>query len=394
MTHQDLHDLLHDQVDDLEAPDLTTSVWREAVRRRRRGRLATAGVTVLATALVVAGVAVVRDRTHPGSDRRPEPAGPPPWVTETAQASSAGDAEFQDIPVWWSPDLDEELDLPWVGASPLPRELDLTAAAPDVAEAPIDRALAAFAGPGSRVVDTVVLLGEDWELRRLDVSRLQPWDDPDGNPNAVATGSMLSPDGRRLVFPQAGHLMVFDLSTNDWSRIDAGDAETAHVRWQLDDLVMLPETGATAGPLFTMAGEPGGPGAAPREFADLPEGLRNPYGVWRVNGDSEHAEIAQSWGMGPPIPVRDPAAYLSAPASLVVTGGPGGTSILAFMTGIDDYRFMDAPPAAGWLNDDTVVYESVAEDRDLLIAWDVDTSTFRRVMSVTPGWLSSFARLS
>jgi hypothetical protein len=67
--------------------------------------------------------------------------------------------------------------------------------------------------------------------------------------------------------------------------------------------------------------------------------------------------------------------------------------VLAFMTAFDDERWMDAPPVAGWLDADTVVYESVALDRDLLIAWDVGTHTFRRVASVTPGWQSSFARL-
>ena len=63
------------------------------------------------------------------------------------------------------------------------------------------------------------------------------------------------------------------------------------------------------------------------------------------------------------------------------------------MTGVDDNRWMDAPPVAGWLDADTVVYESVAAGRDLLVAWDVGTRTFHRVASATPGWQAAFARL-
>jgi hypothetical protein len=44
-----------------------------------------------------------------------------------------------------------------------------------------------------------------------------------------------------------------------------------------------------------------------------------------------------------------------------------------------------------WLDDDTVVYESRADDRDLLVAWDVGTHEFRRLAAVTGSAQASFA---
>ena len=302
--------------------------------------------------------------------------------------------EYQDLPIWWSPDLDEELDLLWLRDSPLPRDTDLTAEVPALADQPIERAVAAFAGPDLRDPASVVLVAPGGEVRRLDLSGLESWADSSGVPHSLATPSMLSPDGRRLVFPQDGHLSLYDLATHEWSQLDTGGAETAYVRWRLDDLLVLPLERAPTGPSFTVDGEPWGRAEiSPPLVLDLMEAMRNPYGLERTIDDEVATRSAQSWGMGPAIPVREPAAYFSGPAHLVVTGGADGSSILAFMTGFDDERWMDAPPVAGWLDADTVVYESVAEDRDLMIAWDVDTRTFRRVMSVTPGWQSSFARL-
>ncbi|GAA4740990.1 hypothetical protein GCM10023350_26910 [Nocardioides endophyticus] len=358
-----------------------------AVRRLRRGPVIGAGATVLAVALVVGGVVAVRDGW--GRDVQPAPQVPTP--TET---TSPGDAEYQDLPVWWSPDLDQELNLPWLRDSPLPREIDLTAEVPHLADSPIERAVAAFAGPDFQDPRSVVLVAPDGDLRRLDLTALEPWEDATGVPHSLATPSMLSPDGRRLVFPQHGHLSLYDLATHEWSQLDARGAETAYVRWQLDDLLVLPRERAPTGPLFSVDGVPSGRGEiAPPQVLDLMEAMRNPYGLERAIDDGVATRSAQSWGMGPAIPIRESAVYFAGPAYLVVTGGLKGSSILAFMTGIDDERWMDAPPVAGWLDADTVVYESVAEDRDLLIAWDVDTRTFRRVMSVTPGWQSSFARL-
>ena len=338
--------MLLDQVADLTTTDLAAGAWTRAVRRRRRRTAAVVGGTALAVVLVAGGVvAITDDRSR---DPQPAPQLPTPSVT-----TSPGDAEYQDLPVWWSPDLDQELDLPWLRDSPLPREIDLTSEMADLADDPIDRAVAAF-GSGREVV----LVAPNGSVRRVPVEQPGPPDDPDGNPVARYGPSMLSLDGRQLTLPQREGSAVLDLATATWR-----DVETV--------------------------GEDDQP-VAPRVF-QIQESMQNPYGPARSNG---RGLIAQSWGMGPGIPVRDPSAYFSGPAHLVVTAGREDPRVLAFMTGFDDERWMDAPPVAGWLDVDTVVYESVALDRDLLIAWDVGTHTFRRVASVTPGWQSSFARLS
>ncbi|GAA4709260.1 hypothetical protein [Nocardioides conyzicola] len=354
MTHQDLRDLLHEQVADLETTDLAGRAWSDAVRRRRRGRLVAAGATALVTVLVVAGVAVVRDRVDDPPRRTPAPVGPPPWVTQSPPAApSAADTSYQDLPVWWSPDLDEELALPFVGRLPFFRHLDPSRVDADLVEDPtIDRAIAAFGRD-----DVVVLVDPEGQTRRVTIDLPAPADDADGNPTSRFGPSMLSPDGRRLEVRQGDDRAVLDIGTGAWRDLRG----------------------------------PGDPPPTGPAVVDLQPAMLNPAGRMSVN---ERGASAQSWGMGPGIPVRDPAAYFSGPAYLVVSGRDEGPSLLAFMTGLDDERWMDAPTVAGWLDDDTVVYESIAEDRDLLISWKVGTHTFRRVGAISPGWTSSFARLA
>ncbi|KQW48652.1 hypothetical protein ASC77_07890 [Nocardioides sp. Root1257] len=388
MSDQDLRDLLHDRVDDLTSIDLAPGAWEQAARRRRVRRSLVAGGVVLAVVLAAVTVDLVRLPDREGG--APMPASPAPTPSDSTSSTASPivpDATYQGLPVWWSPDLDEELDLPLVPPDLMPSwDVDLTAEAPDPAAAPIVRAVAAFGRDHS-----VVLVAPSRATRRLPVDLDQPETDEAGYEVSPYGPSMLSPDGRHLVFPQAGSLALYDVARHRWSSIDVGSATTAYVTWVGDDQLLLPRLPEQSGPLYDVDGTRVGTGAKPpvRVFR-LQESMQNPIGPAR--GDGEGA-TAQSWGMGPGIPVRDPATYLSGPASLVVTGGPTGTSVLAFMTAIDDHRWMDAPAVAGWLDDETVVYESIADDRDLLIAWTVGTDLFRKVASVTPGWTSSFARL-
>lgn len=287
------------------------------------------------------------------------------------------DAVSQGVPVWWSPDLGEELLLPWLDDSPLPREVDAPADAPDQSQRPLDRAVAAL-GVGDSAVR---LLGPAGEQRLL------------ATPGLVATTSTLSPDGRRLVFGDGHLLRVYTLATDTWGEIDAGDAETAYVAWADESTLWLPsEQYRGRGPLLDLAGARVGAAdlGAPANGFDVRPAMDNPVGPWKENGAGL---VAQSWGMGGPmLPVRDSGRYVAGPAYLAVTGR-GETRALAFMTETDDVRWMDAPVVAGWLDDDTVLYESVTQNRDLLVAWDVGTHVFHRVLSIRPGGATSLARL-
>jgi hypothetical protein len=377
MSDQDLRELLREQVADVTTTDLSQAAWATASRRRRRRRGAIAVAGAAAVVAAVAGASVVAS----GHGTGPQPSHP---SRPAPLPSTAGpDAHYQGLPVWWSPDLAQELELPWSDQLPLLRDIDPARASDDLAT--IQRAVAAFGRD-----DEVVLVAPDGSLHRLPVDLDRPATDESGYEVSPYGPSMLSPDGTHLVFPQAGSLAVYDVPGHRWSTIEVGTSRTAYVTWATDDLLLLPSLPERPGPMVDLQGGDAGTGEKPavRVF-HLQRSMQNPVGPAHGNGEGASA---QSWGMGPGLPVRDPSAYLGGPASLVVTGRPEGTSVLAFMTEADRNRWMDAPAVAGWLDADTVVYESVADDRDLLISWKVGTHTFRRVATLPSGWTASFPR--
>jgi len=396
MSEQTLRDLMDDAVAEVTAIDVAQRAWFAAERRRTR-----TVVTALASAAVV--VLVVGTAAVAGFENRALP-GPPGTVSPsttsgvTSTADVASDAVYQGVPVWWSPDLDQELRLPLVPPelAPLPAVIDvpsMLAEAADVMTAPVDRAAGAFALAQHGRSFAVLLVTRTGQTRKLHLTSLTPFEEEEGYAVNPAQPTMLSPDGRRLVFPQRDHLMVFTLSTGEWKRLDTGTAQTAYIRWLDDETLQLPQSEAGGpGPVFDLDGNQVGSAvlAPPAKDLDVSEPFDNPRGWSQSNG---FGVAAQSWGMGPHLPVRDPARYLSGPAYLAVTG-PDDTRVLAFMTGVDAVRWLDAPEVVGWLDRDTVVYESVAADRDLLVAWRVGTHDFWRVSNVRGGGVTSLADLS
>jgi len=395
MSEQTLSDLMDDAVADVTAVDVAERAWLAAERRRTR-----TVVTALAGAAVV--VLVVGAVTVTGLERRASPGTPESSTTPTPTAgvttpSERSDAVYDGVPVWWSPDLQQELRLPLVPPelAPLPPVIDVPttlAEAADVSFAPVDRVVGAFAFAEHGRSSAVLLVTRTGQTRRLDISSLAPFDEEEGYAVNPAQPTMLSPDGRRLVFPQRDHLMVFTLATGEWRRLDTGPAQTAYVRWLDDETLHLPPTEAGgSGPLFDRDGNRVGSAvlAPAAKDLDVPEPFDNPRGWSRSNG---FGIVAQSWGMGPHFPVRDPARYLSGPAYLAVTDADG-TQVLTFMTGVEAVRWLDAPEVVGWLDRDTVVYGSVAVDRDLLIAWRVGTRDFWRLSDIRGGGVTSLADL-
>jgi hypothetical protein len=313
------------------------------------------------------------------------------------------DAEFQGVPVWWSPDLAGEADLPWLDQSVLPREIDVPAAvqiAPEVepGSAPFDRAVAAFPYPNPQRPEWVLLIGPDQALAKVDVSRLESWRDTNA-PYDLATRNMLAPDGRHLVFAQDGRIEVVTLATGEWHSFAVDGAQTAYFTWADQAHVLLARDTSFSGPLYTLGGRRviDDSGASPVSLFERDAITRaTTSGPWKISPN--HLE-AQVWDGGLAIPVRDEGSgrYTSSPQYLSVAGPEAAA--LAFMTRTDGASRVIGPMAAGWLDDDTVVYESETDAGHFLVAWRIGTPEFWKVSEIehAPGTFlggPSFADLS
>ena len=316
MTQERLRELLHDRVAEETMPDYSARAWQAARVVRRRHRLGAAAGVVVATVGVSAAIAAV--------DSSPlEPKRTP--VQPAVDASEGPDATYQGVPIWWSPDQQEEQALEPIESS-LPAEIDLREAEPYV-PGELDRAVAAFV----RGRD-VLLVGPEGQVRTVDVNRLQNITKPNGYAYFPTGTRMLAPDGESLVFLQPGQTYaVFAIRTGQWSTVP-GDSVDA---------------------------------APPPVEPPFEASAAKPYG--------ENRDGAQSYGRGVPLPVRDPGRQLPGPEFLVADG-----AVLAFMAaGTDgqDSRFTHCCPVAGWLDPETVVYESRQKDA-VLVAWRVRTGEF------------------
>ena len=386
MTHEDLRELLHEQVAELETPDLAAGAWEDAVRRRRRGRLLAAGATALATVVVVAGVAVVRDRLDDDSPRVPEPAGPPPWVTQTRPASpAAADTTYQDLPVWWSPSDGQERELPWVDESPLPREIDLGPDAP--AATGLDAALGVVAVFDAGLLQRIVVLAPDGSSRILDTSRLEAVHDEGGNAAALLTDDGgLSPDGRHVLFTQDSSLEVYEFATSSWRSIDTPDWAAEGARWSERGVIWVPDAvGGEGGTSYDVDGRTLGSAAADQASVLARGG--EAYGPLRAAGTT----VARAYRLDGPVS-SDDNSELSNPEAVVLRRA-GGSFVLA-LSGLS--RAKGCCPVAGLLDERTVVFGS----RGLLLAWVSGTRDVARVSAFTgvdgaeTAYVASFADLS
>jgi hypothetical protein len=344
MTQERLRELLRERVAEETMPDYSARAWRAARAVRRRRRLGAAAGVAAATVGVSAGIAVL-------GSTPPDPA-LSPGVPATSDASDRPDATYRGVPVWWSPDQHEEQELTPVD-SPLPPEIDLDASQPYVT-GELDRAVAAFARGRS-----VVLVGPDGQLRTVDVSRLQEVTKPNGYAYFPTGTGMLSMGGTQLLFPQpGGDVATFTIASGEWS-----------------SAFLTSCTKCSGPPLPTVgSGED-----APDPGFDASAAQR--YG--------EARDRAASWGMGVPLPVRNASTYLSSPEFLVAHG-----AVLAFMDLIgdgQDTRYKECCPVAGWLDPQTVVYESRQTDH-VLVAWRVRTGDFFLVSRIRGQYdVASFA---
>jgi hypothetical protein len=203
---------------------------------------------------------------------------------------------------------------------------------------------------------------------------------------------MLSPDGRHLVFPQEGSLTLYDVRTGEWSGFSTGTALTAYARWLDSDRVALPPSysGGLA-PVYRLDGTEDGQARVAAFEPAFDSGRSQSYGLPIASGGS----IAQSWGMGTtlPIPSEGTGTYLSGPEFMAVRADAADVA-LVFLERYDDgdSRYKECCPVAGWLEPDTVVYES--RSNALLVAWTIGTDEFALVSRIRGTYdVASFASL-
>ena len=342
MTRERLRELLRERVAEETMPDFSHRAWRAARVVRRRHRLGAAAGVVAATVGVSGVIAAVS--SSPPAQRHE------PGLSDTGRA--VPDATYQGVQVWWSPDQHQEQELPPID-SPLPAEIDLDASRPYVS-GELDRAVAAFARGRS-----VVLVGPEGQLRTVDVSRLREVTKPNGYSYFPTGTGMLSAGGLQLLFPQPdGDVATFTIASGEWSSAFLSS-------WTKCSGHPLPTVGSGE-----EAPDPGFDASAAQRYGEVRDG-------------------AASWGMGVLFAVRNPATYLSGPEFMVADG-----AVLAFMDLIDDgqsSRYKECCPVAGWLDADTVVYES-RQSQPVLVAWRVRTGGFFLVSRIRGHYdVASFA---
>jgi hypothetical protein len=335
MTDEDLRTLLHERVEDVTTTDLSGGAWHAGRRIRTRRRLgAVAGV--VAGVLVIAGVAVAVGG-QPASESDPDPS------TSTATVDEA-DAVVQGAPVFWSPEPAEEDDLEAPEEDGvLPELVDLTAGAPSVEDAPITRADAAFGVYEAERLDRIVLLTPDG------YRTLEPF------AGARPTTGMLSADGRSLHMSGPGGVAAtYSFASGQW----------------LGERV---------------ANDP--PPEVPAQVVEA-----DAYGSPKQ--DPSGARTAQAYGWGSRVPAAPGA--LPRPETVVVTPTLGPPTILALTDSGRDRR-NQCCAVAGWIGDDTVVYES-RTNAPKLIGWHVGTHDFELVsrivgLAAADSYVASFADL-
>jgi hypothetical protein len=283
----------------------------------RRRRRLGAAAGVVAATVGVSGGLAVVDSTPPA---------PPSEPGISGVDRQAPDATYQGVPVWWSPDQIEEQSLPTL-ASPLPEEIDLRRAFHELPDDDMDRAYAVFVRGRA-----VVLIGPDGQRRWVRNDQVHEVIEADGYRHLPVP--VLADGGTRLVFAQEdGRFAIYYIAERTWTY----DESYA------------------------------GPGQAPDPGFDTRDAQRlGPV----VDG-------AAGWGMGVPLPVRE-AEDLQDPPFIAV---PGAVLAIMWKANEQNSRWKSCCQVAGWLDDQTVVYES-RQGSSALIAWRVDTHDFRVVTRI------------
>lgn len=186
----DLHDLLDQATDRVEAAGLSNGVLAEAHRRRVRQR----GVTAGAIAAVAVVAVVIAGNTIGGGRATREL---PPATQSTTESTTVPIGQAR-----WDPREVESLSVASDQVAPLlPDTLDVPDLAPHVEDDPVDAAVLSVDDGAD-----VLLLGTDGRWRCVVV------------PGKAGPAPFLSADGTRLAVPVADGVVTVDLTTGERSR--------------------------------------------------------------------------------------------------------------------------------------------------------------------------------
>lgn len=289
-------------------------------------------------------------------------------------------------------------------ATYLPEHLDLTTR-PELrlSGSPVGFAIALlqpvlFDPPDS----SVVVLGDDGRLRLLNVGRLEPARDRDGNLQPALDPTSLSPDGRRAAFAQPDRIVLVDLTTATATDLPLPGWNES-VSWLGDELVATQE-----GLSFLLEPETGAVSPYPASASDL---------AFDASADCPAVEVTAPAGPGTGIRVRqwcDPATPTERPipttGDIISWSGPGWARdghvarVAVLDRGesnpagppVNELLLIDVETATiargvtppldtdtrvnyhvvlGWLNDTTVLISSASNGQQI-IGWNVDDGSF------------------
>lgn len=377
MTDQRLRDLLHEQVADLEPTDLSGDAWAGARRIRQRRTALVASAAVATLAVVAGSLALTK-----GDGAGPADPAPTPTNEQTAVPSSTVEPgrDYRGAKTWWAPVDTAEADLPELASLPYPPEISLAPDLPPHSAGVLAHAVYELSGDGPRP-GRVVIVGHDGLTHALDVGRLDPVTDEEGNVLSPLTAESLAPDGQHVFFIQDSSLEVYDLTTGDWATYDTVAWLAEQARWISATDVWVPgELGRPDG-IGTTYDVTGGSAdtsrTAPARVWDTSD---EPYGVVR---ESAGGGVAQAVFLA--AEATDPGGTRLGGLDAVAArpGSSGGVHLLV-MPGQGDGRWKGCCPVIGWLDDETVLFQSRSNAMRIL-AWRVGTADLRRVSRIT-GW--------
>lgn len=385
MTDQRLRDLLADRVVDLPSPDLGASAWQAARRIRQRRAVVSASAAVV---VVVVGVTALIGPQFGGADGAP-PAGTPTPSVGPAHAERGG--TYARAQVWWAPPVEAEGQLPQRRGTPLPGRIDLSGGGP--AASGLGRVVAAYEVDDDDGLARMVVVGADGTSYALEVSDLDPFADAEGNRLSALSPWSLSPDGRHLALRQPGALAVYDFGTDAWTRFAViGDPE--FTTWTTDRVITVaggPDgTGAgasydTTGKLLERLRPASARGLEESEASQdrflSPRDEAHGRTAFLPNAFRGDVNFAYSQGLylGSPVE-RDGTTFEGLDG--VAVGQDGRFTVL--VQPASSLRWKGCCPQIGWIDDQTVLFES-RHAQARVLAWRVGTADLSRVSDIR-GW--------